>query len=168
MERFFIIKDENLAEKCREYETMKKSVRDCFCEFSEKHNIESTLFVPSATRLIISATEKDFERFGSQFKKNTDGTFRNNSKMAKEWIAMCKERGVKTPYAPTHELSLMIGATSSLFENIFRTRMFEIDGVVYGSYSIDRDWQLTNTEAFEELKPSEFWKIVEEHEQMEK
>ena len=39
--------------------------------------------------------------------------------------------------------------------------MFDLDGVVYGSYQIDRDWELSNTEAFQEMKASEFWKIVE-------
>ncbi len=42
--------------------------------------------------------------------------------------------------------------------------MFEINGILYGSYGIDRDWELTNTEAFHELKASEFWRIVEDYE----
>ena len=73
----------------------------------------------------------------------------------------CKENNLETPSKPTWIMVHMIGESSEGFQNRFRSRMFDLDGVVYGSYQIDRDWELSNTEAFQEMKASEFWKIVE-------
>lgn len=161
MERFFIVKDQRLIGEYEKYKEMLQAMNKCFKDFAEKHGIEAEWYYPSTRELGIVATKSDLEKFGSQIKKGTDGLFRANSKMAKEWVTICKENNLETPRKPTWIMVHMIGESSEGFQNRFRSRMFDLDGVVYGSYQIDRDWELSNTEAFQEMKASEFWKIVE-------
>ena len=164
MERFFIIKDDGLIKLYHEYTLMIYKLNNAFCEFCKKHEIETEKYYMSATKLHIVATENDMKKFSSQIRKNTDGLFRSNSELAKEWILLCKENEIETPDKPVWQMSSLINAKSGIFENRFRSRMFEINGIIYGSYGIDRDWELTNTEAFQELKASEFWRIIEDYE----
>ena len=167
MERYFIIKDKGLIKLYHEYKFMIAKLNSAFCEFCKKHDIEAKQYYMSATNLHIVATENDVKKFSSQIRKNTDGLFRRNSELAKEWVLLCKENEIETPHKPVWQMSSLINAKSGLFENRFHSRMFEINGILYGSYGIDRDWELTNTEAFQELKASEFWKIVEDAENSE-
>ena len=163
MERYFEIKDKVLVQKYEKYEIMSEKMRNTFCEFCEKHGIEAERYKETAEHLIIVSTKNDMEKFGTQIKKNTYGHFKDNSKLAKEWIALCKEKGIETPYKPIWEMSRLMKVQSGVFENRFSSRMFSIAGVLYGSYEIDRDWEFPKTDAFAELKASEFWRIVEDN-----
>lgn len=155
-ERFFIINSENLIELYKRYLDDIKRMDECFREFAEEHGIETTKYYQSTCNLHIIPTDNDLQKFSSQIRKNTDGNFKNNSKIGKEWIATCKEKDLHTPYKPVYDM-----ARALVFEPRFRSRMFMLNGVLYGSYAIDWDWELSSDD-FQELKASEFWKIVEE------
>lgn len=161
MERFFIVKNQTLVDEYNKYKNAGQVMNDRFCDFAEKHGIEADSYYPSTTQLRIVPTDADREKFVSQMSKVTDGLFRANSAMAKEWIAICEENNLKVLQKPTYLMAHLIGESSGGFQNRFYARMFDIDGVVYGSYQIDRDWELDNVDSFQELKASEFWQIVE-------
>lgn len=108
MERYFIIKDKELIDLYKKFKTMSEKIKLAFCEFREKHDIETKSYYQSATSLHIIATEKDMQKFSSQIKKNTDGLFKKNSNLAKEWISLCKEKEIETPYKPTWEMSRLM------------------------------------------------------------
>lgn len=157
MERFFIVKNKKLIELHKEYESMKKKVNDAFVEFSEKHGIEAKEYYQQTGHLKIVPTENDKQKFASQLTK--DGvTFRKNSALAKEWVNTCKELGLETPWKPTWELRRLVNTNAR-----FRSRLFILNDVLYGSFEMDYDFELPE-EHFTELKASEFWKIVEDSE----
>jgi hypothetical protein len=155
MERFFIVKNEELISQVNEYEHMRELVNTAFKEFSDFHGIKATHYYQYTDCLKICATEEDLEKFGSQIRMDHT-TFKKNSELSKAWVELCKKMELNTPRKPTWELRNLIRLTCKC-----RTRLFSLDGVVYGSYECDYDFELPE-EHFRELKASEFWKIMED------
>ena len=156
MERFFIVKDENLIELLKEYESMRRKVDDAFREFAKEYEIETSAYYQCTDRLMISPTENDMQKFKNQLKIDNQ-TFKKNSAMSKAWVKLCEENGLKTPRKPTWELHDLIGG--HIYS--FRSRLFSLNDEVYGSFEADTEFNL-NEEHFDELKASEFYKIIEE------
>lgn len=159
MERFFIVKNEDLIKQVKEFESMRIKINDAFKEFSEKHDIETNRYYQRTDLLRISPTENDIEKFRNQLKVDNE-TFKVKSAMNKEWVELCKANGLTTPERPSWELMRLVG--TSLWR--FRSRLFSLNDKVYGSLEIDGSFELPK-EDFVELKASEFYKIIEEAEQ---
>lgn len=156
MERFFIVKNEDLIKQVKEFESMRIKINDAFKEFAKKHDIETTQYYQCTDQLRISPTSNDIEKFKEQLKVDRK-TFKMKSAMNKEWVELCKVNGLKTPYKPAWELAELI---SPKFYK-FSSRIFSLGDKVYGSFEADSPFELPE-EHFVELKASEFYKIIEE------
>lgn len=160
MERYFIIKNESLKKVYYNYLDELKKVVDLFSVFADAHEIEAENFVPRTDTLEILPTQKDIQKYSSMFVKETSGEFRRNSIIGKKWIEFCMKNGAVTPRMPSHELHTLINAQSDMFRHEYECRMFDVDGILYGSYSIIGNWNLNNTEDFQEIEAAEFWNIT--------
>lgn len=156
MERFFIVKNEDLIKQVKDFESMRIKLKDTFGKFKKKHGIETSRFYQCATLLRIIPTENDIEKFRSQLKADNE-TFKVKSVMNKEWVEFCKANGVTTPDNPSWELMLLVGISLAKF----KWRLFTLNDKVYGSLEMDDSFELPK-EDFEELKASEFYKIIED------
>lgn len=156
MERFFIVKNEDLIELLKEYESMRRKVDEAFKAFKKEVGIETVKYYQSTDVLKIVPTENDLDKFSSMMKVDRM-TFRQNSAINKAWVKICMEKGLKTPRKPNWELSDLIN------DNIykFRSRLFSLNDKVYGSFECDFNFYLPD-EHFIELKASEFYRIIEE------
>lgn len=156
MERFFILKNEDLIKQVKEFESMRIKIKDTFGEFKKKHGIETSKFYQWTTQLRIIPTENDIEKFRNQLKADNE-TFKVKSAMNKEWVELCEANGLTTPNNPSWELAELI---SPKFYK-FSSRIFSLGDKVYGSFEANSPFELPETD-FVELKASEFYKIIEE------
>ena len=157
MKRYFIVKNEELIKLEKEFESMGNKINEAFKEFVKEHGIETKEYYQCTDRLMISPTENDVHKFKNQLK--VDGqTFKKNSIINKAWVETCKAKELKTPRKAGWELADLIG--KHIYR--FRSSLFCLNDKVYGTFETDRDFQLPE-EHFTELKASEFYKIVEEH-----
>ncbi len=158
MIRYFIVKNEELIELVKEFDGMRKKINDAFKEFAKDNGIEANKYVQSVDKLMIIPTDKDYTTFKDMLRTDRM-TFKKNSDMSKKWVELCKKKGLRTPVKPVWELHGLIAW------NIwkFRSNLFQLDDKVYGTFETDEDFSLPD-EHFIELKASEFFKIIEEHE----
>ena len=157
MESYFIVKNETLIEKVKEYESMRKKIDETFMEFSKEFGIETKEYYATPNVLKIVPTAKDRIRFNEQLKVDGE-TFKKYSTMNKAWISICKEKSIKLLHKPTWELARLID--SGIYR--FRSRLFNLGDAVYGSFEADICFNLPQ-EDFTELKASEFYKAIEDY-----
>lgn len=155
MEKYFIVKNEDLIEKLKTYEVMRIKVDTVFAEFRKQYCIETSMYYQSVDVLKIVPTEKDRVSFSAMLKVDGE-TFKKHSFLNKQWVTRCKEHGLTTPVKPSWELHHLIGG--HIYR--FRSRLFSYNGTVYGSFESDGNFTLPE-EHFVELKASEFYKIIE-------
>lgn len=156
MERFFIVKNEDLIKQVKEFESMRIKLKDTFGEFKKKHGIETSRFYQWTTQLRIVPTVNDIEKFRNQLKADNE-TFKVKSAMNKEWVELCKANGLTTPDNPSWELMLLVGISFAKF----KWRLFSLNDKVYGSLEMETPFKLPEAD-FIELKASEFYKIIED------
>lgn len=156
MERFFIVKNEDLIKQVKDFESMRIKINDAFREFAKKHDIETTQYYLCTDQLKISPTLNDIEKFKGQLKVDRT-TFKIKSAMNKEWVEICKVNGLITPERPSWELMRLVGAGFWRFSS----RLFSLNDKVYGSLEMETPFKLPE-EHFIELKASEFYKIIED------
>ncbi len=157
MERFFEIKNIDLAAAVQEYEQLRKRINDLYSEFAEENGIESPEYYQRVDSLIIMPTKQDKKNFADQLK--ADGrSFKKASPLGKLWVKTCKEKGlVVSPTKPSWKLRDLI----SHYIYSFQSRLFSWNGKVYGSFQADADFELP-IEHFREMKGSEFYALMEE------
>ncbi len=161
MEKFYIVSNYSKLgiDYIERLEYIKK-ISKIFDDFSRKNEIETTEFYPIVERLWISPTENDCKKYSSQFVLGETGKFKKNSVLSKEWTEFCKTNGLrKTIHKP------FVGF---YFNNVFgdiRTRLFDVDNVIYCSVSCQTNF--TPTDGITEIKGSEFYKIIEKYENKE-
>ena len=156
MEKYFVVKNEVLAKQVKDFESMRKKVCDAFGEFAKEHGIETVLFYQNISQLRIVPSGNDIQKFVNQLKVDKE-TFKKNSAINKAWVEFCKANELETPRKPVWELASLIDGHNYRF----RSRLFSLNGEVYGSFEADVDFTLPE-EHFVELKASEFYKIIEE------
>lgn len=128
---------------------------EIFRDFSEKHEIEASKFIPRKKRLYIIPTEKDIDKFAKQFTQNYgkhgEHQFKCNSVVGKDWVHTVADMPI--PRKPTFWVYGMhvLGR--------FSTRLFHIGDKLYGSLSAEDNFELLD--CMEEMKASEFYKIIE-------
>ena len=153
MEKYFVVKEgSNLYKEYFKYVNDAEKVRQAFRDIAEKHKIETHEFYPYKN-LGIAPTSADKEAFKTQFKKNSN-FFKLNSEINKEWSEMTKD--VESWHKPTPTWYL------SDIPHKSRTRLFDIGNVLYGS--IDSASVFNTEEWMQEMKASEFFKIIEDYE----
>lgn len=160
MEKFFIVINNDLIELVKEYENMRKKIDNAFMELREAYGIDSCEYYATTDLLRIVPTEKDKIKFNNQLKVDGE-SFKKNSSMNKIWLKFCKERNLKTIHKPIYELAYLINP--NIYH--FKSRLFSLGEEVCGSFHSDICFNLPQ-EHFIELKASEFYKKVEDYEEI--
>lgn len=138
-----------------EYIAMSDKVNEAFKAFAEEQGIETKEYLPSTENLYIcNPTENDKEKFGKYFKKSEPGFFKKYSVPAKTWIAICRSLNLKSPRKPC--LPFYFHAYGKT-----RCRLFMLNDVLYSNFESEYDFK--NPEGFEEIKASEFFKVIEDY-----
>lgn len=157
MEKYYIVTPgSQIHKEYMDYKDLSKKVNTAFVEFAKEQGFETHEYYQSAQRLYICPTEGDVNKFGKYFKKDTPGLFKKNSPLAKAWVDKCQVLGLKSPNKPNLAFEFRVfGRTSS--------RIFMIDDVLYASLRADCDFE--NLDGLEEIKASDFFKIIEDYEE---
>lgn len=157
MEKYYIVTPESSVHKdYMVYKSMSEKVNAAFVEFAKEQGIETHEYYQSAQSLHICPTDNDTDKFGKFFKKDAPSLFKKNSLPAKAWVSKCQDLGLKSPHKPHLAFYLnMYGRAHS--------RLFMINDVLYASYETECDFE--NPVGFNEIKASEFFKVIEEHEE---
>lgn len=137
------------------YESDKKKIVAAFNEVREKYGIETHGFYPSKKYFRIVPTENDDKKFADLLKKTNYGEFKRNSEISKAWIELAKD--IEHMNKPK-----LIFYFRELGHH-WKERIFDINGVLY--CSIESDGEVSVQDFSEEMKASEFYKIIEEYEE---
>lgn len=157
MEKYFRIpKEHRIYGMYVEFKDMSKRINEAFVEFAKENGIDTSEYYQTTESLYICPTEKDEEKFGKYFKKNIPGEFKKTSPLSKAWVKKCKELEIKTVRKPSLAWEFGIFGSS-------RQRIFMIHDVLYASLSTNRDFE--TLEGLEEIKASEFFKVIEDYEE---
>jgi hypothetical protein len=132
-----------------------------FNSLAEKYGIETSEFYPGTSRLAIVPTEKDRVTFEKQLTKRVRSQglifFKVGSKIGKEWAEIVKDlRNTPRPRVSLNLKEFIPRATE---------RIFALNGIVY--CSIDTETEYVKPEWLQEMKASEFFKVIEDHNERE-
>lgn len=159
MERYFIVTEESsLRKDWFEYRKNRSRIRELVKEFNRENDIDSDAYYVTETSFFIVPTDKDKEKFGSVLGSPiNDGLqkFKSNTKVGKAWVKAVKDAGLKVLHKPRLIFYLRHEGGK------YRSRLFDINDVVYCSIDPCQDEM---PKGFIEIKGSEFFKIIEEHE----
>lgn len=136
----------------------RKKIASAFTEVREKYGIETQEFYLSKKYFRIVPTNNDNKKFADCLKKTSYGEFKKNSEISKAWIELVKD-------IEYMEKPRLIFYFDSLGHH-WKERLFDIDGVLY--CSIEGDGEVSAPDFAEEMKASEFYKIVEDYEERNK
>ena len=158
MEKYFTVTEESSLHKdWFAYKENREKVNELYKQFAEQVGIDSREYHLTDKVLYIVPTEKDTVNF-SPFLCNpiNDGLckFKASSKIAKGWVKALKDAELKVIRRP-----MVILYLKSMGGGRFRNRLFDHNGVLY--CSIDPAGEGA-PEGFNEIKASEFYKIIEE------
>lgn len=159
MEKYFIVTEKSeLHSDYFNYRANRLAVNALIKSFFTENGIEAKEYYASDDRLMIVPAEADGEKFGSYLGANQGNglrTFKANSKINKAWIRVLKDAGMKVIRKPMVMLYFQgLGGKS-------RSRLFDINGVVYCSYESEK---VNIPDGFIEIKASEFFKVIEDDE----
>lgn len=157
MEKFFIIgKDSQLYNLYFEYIKDLETNRKIYDDFCKQYGIEAGSYIPGKDYLVIIPSEKDKDRFMNDFTQEYwDGggrQFKKRSQIGKAWTGVMSD--IKAPRKPGYFYIInLVGRYSE--------RIFHIGDILYGSLKAECTYQLH--ECMKEIKASEFYKIIEDH-----
>ena len=158
MEKFYIVPvGTKLHSEYMTYKQNTAQAKNSAIRLLDKYGVEAEQFCALNTEFGIVATDNDLEKFSKDLRKPRDGVhwFKTRSAFLKEWRECAKEIGpLRKPFVWLH-FKTGIGK--------FRSRLFDINGVVYCSF--ETDGLVEPMESYTELKQSEFWRIVESAEE---
>ena len=162
MEKFYIIPEgTKLHKDFKAWEACDKELVEVAKIVMEAHGMEATQFVPGSDKLGIVPTPADLEKFRPQLcKTGKSGAafFKKNSTVNTEWTE-------KTAGIQWHRKPFMVCYFSRVWGRS-SSRLFRIGGVVYCSMDCESDFE--PLEPFQEIKASEFWKVIEDYEEAQK
>lgn len=157
MEKFYIVTTESdLYDGYMKYKENIPVVNEVAKFIMQKYGVETLTYAATNDYLYIEATKDDVIKFGKQLKNPTDNNlyaFKKSSEIGKEWVLTLKEKDITVLRKP------MVGMYFSTIGKS-RSRLFDIDGTVYATY--DNDGEFKNPIGFQEIKGSEFYKIIED------
>lgn len=157
MEKYFTIKpNSQLYKDYFNYLEDLKTNANLFDVFAKEHGIEASSFIPYKKHLVIIPTEKDKDKFRSDFTQEYldcgARQFKVRSSVGKAWTNVMSD--IKPARKPNY--FGLIRVYGRYYE-----RLFHIDKILYGSLSADTDFDLHD--CMDEIKASEFYKIVEDY-----
>jgi hypothetical protein len=160
MKRYYEVTDKsNLYKDYMGYLDNVNAVNSLIKDFTNKNNIESESYATDKTDLYIEPTENDITQYKNVLSLYGDGLykFKGNSKIAKAWKKALEDNNLEVqrkPKVPIYFSSWGYRMSSNLFS---------IEGRVYCSLElVDQDFEEV-PEGMIEMKASEFYKIVEDH-----
>jgi hypothetical protein len=157
VEKFFTIKkDSEFYNTYFQYLGDLKINREVFDRFCKEIDIESGSYLPSKDWLIIVPSEKDKDKFVNQFTQEYfDGggrQFKKRSVIGQEWTRAMRD--VKAARRPGYFRWVdLVGR--------YTERIFHIGEIIYGSLNAECTFHLHD--CMEEIKASEFYRIIEEY-----
>jgi len=158
MEKFYIVPAESaLGKAFQNYKKDSDLLYNTYLDFAKEKGIISDGVYLTAKRLWINPTSEDKEKFGSEFMMYEPGKFKKTSRLCKEWINLCREKGIKGLSKPN---PIFYFHKSDFFS--CRSRLFELDGVIYCTLSSSSEFNAPDE--LNEIKASEFYTIMEQHE----
>lgn len=158
MGKYYIITNESdLSSEYWEFKKNMEENRHHVNKFVELQEIEAHEYSASKSKFYIVPTDKDLEKFDKKLAKPLENglrAFKINSLVAKDWGKYIKDNEIKFKYKP------FVG---SYFGGFGRSkyRLFHIDNVLYCTYECDYDFNAPV--GFTEIKASEFYRVVEDH-----
>lgn len=159
MEKFYIVSDESkLGATYLNYKTDSNLLYKTYLDFAKENGITSDGVYSTAKRLWINPTPEDKKKFGTEFMMYEPGKFKKTSRLCKEWVNLCKEKGIKGLSKPN---PIFYFCMNRFIEHISYSRLFDLDGVIYCSFSTDDDF--TAPDGLTEIKASKFYTIMEQH-----
>lgn len=159
MQKYYVVTPE--SQLCAEYWNYKGSLpvtRAIVKSFMESQGMEGDEYYASHDGFYFVPTAKDMELFGSQLSSEVHGEglrrFKANGKVHKEWKKTLKEANHRiVPKPRVFFYFERIGGRSL-------SQLFDVDDVVYCSFEQACDFD--NPAHFQEIKGSEFHKIIED------
>ena len=157
MEKYYIVSaDSALGKAYQNYKTDSDLFYKTYLDFAKEKGITSDGVYLTAKRLWINPTAEDKEKFSAEFMMYEPGQFKKTSQLCKEWVNLCKEKGIRGLSKPNPIFYFHI---SDFFT--CRYRLFELDGVIYCTlFSSD---EFDAPDGLNEIKASEFYTIMEQH-----
>lgn len=161
MENYYQVTEQSpLYKEYMDYSENDKIIRQIAHEFLTNNKIDAKQYVATENTFYIIPDGNDLNNFGKILNKEIESglrAFKAKSKIGKAWVEVLKENNVK----PLHKPWLMsyfnvYGKTSS--------RLFAIENKVYCSFK--SEYNFDNPEGFIELKASEFFRIIEEENEL--
>lgn len=162
IEKFFIVDDN--SQLAKDYWNWKKNLHDVNEHvklFMEENQISATQYHADNNILYIIPTKEDIERYDKILGKDIGNglrPFKKNSTIHKLWIKSLKDNNLTVLHKPH-----TVWYFKEFAGGRFSTRLFDVDGVIYTSFSWEGN-KLDCPEGFTEIKASEFWKGIEKNE----
>lgn len=158
MEKFYIAEEgSKLRGDYLGYVKNQEIVNGIINNFFEMHGIKASEYYANNDYLYIVATEEDKKKFEKQLCKPKNGLykFRDNSIISKAWIKTLDKNNIKVLSKPRIPFYFDNCCGRSL------SRLFQIDGIVYCSFSAE--WDFEPKDRLREIKASEFFKAIEDY-----
>lgn len=158
MEKFYIVPvGTKLHSEYMTYKQNTATAKSSAIRLLDKYGVEAEQFCALNTEFGIVATDNDLEKFSKDLRKPRDGVhwFKARSAFLKEWRECAKD------ISPLHKPFVGLHFKTGIGK--CRSRLFDINGVVYCSF--ETDGLVEPLESYTELKQSEFWRIVESAEE---
>jgi hypothetical protein len=153
MDKYFVVNPE--CALCKDYFAYRddvEKINEAFKSIASKYGIETHSYYPSKI-LGIAGTKNDLIKFKNKLKKDSE-FFKLKSEINKEWGELTKDISIWRKPNPSRYLSKWIMSKHN-------TRLFAIDGVLYGSIETEESFE--TEEWMQEMKASEFFKIIEDY-----
>lgn len=156
MEKFYIVSAEStLGEDYQNYKNDSDLLYKTYLDFAKEKGIVSDGVYLTAKRLWINPTTEDKEKFSTEFMMYEPGKFKKTSPLCKEWINLCKIKGIKGLSKPRlvfyFNLDVLCGC---------RGRLFDLDGTIYCSFESNSGFSAPD--GLTEIKASKFYQIMEQ------
>lgn len=159
MEKFYIVDaDSELGANYLKYKSDSALLYNTYLDFAKENGIASDGVYLTAQRLWIKPTKEDKEKFSSEFMMYEEGQFKKTSQLCKKWIELCAKKGIKGLAKPN---PLFYFNTKDILCYKYRSRLFDLDDKIYCSFEMDNDF--IAPDGLTEIKASEFYKIMEQH-----
>lgn len=154
MEKFYKVSpDSPVYDEYFEHKEFAAAMCIVYTMFAKEHGIETTRFIPDADRLVIDPTAADKKKFKDQIRQQPPGQFKKKSETGKAWVALCKKKGLVTKRQP------FMPFVFNVFGRSYH-RLFDLDGTLYCTF--ESQSRFDNPPHFNEIKASEFYKIMED------
>lgn len=160
MRRYYEVTNKsNLYKDYMNYLENVKAINDSVNKFTEENNIESQKYATQGVDLYIEPTENDMTKYKNVLSEYGNGLykFKGNSKLAKAWKKSLENNNLEVKNKPK----------VPIYFNSFSYRMlsnlFSIEGRVYCSLELVDEIFEEVPKGMSEMKASEFYKIIEDH-----